>query len=439
MILSQLVVGCALVSMAVIGPEGGLTALGAAALVTGVLAGAYPAFVLARFRPAATLSARGAQPPGAGALRRVLVASQVATAVAAMAVALTIAGQLQHLTGSALGFAPDDVLIYRLPSPRAGDDSRLLALLSEMRRTPGVIVATTSEATPLEAQTTQTTLTTPAGVRASAEVVGAPPAFFTALGVTPLAGMALDAPEASLKTSAIVSLQAAHALGYAAARDAVGAQIRLGGETLAVVAVIPDIVMAGRRPGERAAFIYRARLDAARYVVVKLAPGAAGVAARLDAIHAGFFPASQPSRHFLADRIAARYADIDRLLGLVFFFGGLGVGAALLGVFGMAAASADRMRREASVRKAFGAPAVSICLLMISRIGAPVLVGAALGALAGYFVGRRWLEGFAARVETWGAPELVAVAAILALSLAVIAWRTLRLAMTRPAAALTYE
>ena len=46
-------------------------------------------------------------------------------------------------------------------------------------------------------------------------------------------------------------------------------------------------------------------------------------------------------------------------------------------VRGMAAASADRMRREASVRKAFGAPAVSICLLMISRIGAPVLVGAA--------------------------------------------------------------
>ncbi|HEY5083676.1 MAG TPA: FtsX-like permease family protein, partial [Rhizomicrobium sp.] len=90
-----------------------LAGMGGLALLSGILGGIYPAFVLSGFRPAAILRANQARQGGSGLLRTVLVVLQFSVSIGLGIAALVIFAQISFARNMDLGFHKDNVVIIR--------------------------------------------------------------------------------------------------------------------------------------------------------------------------------------------------------------------------------------------------------------------------------------------------------------------------------------
>ena len=120
-------------------------------------------------------------------------------------------------------------------------------------------------------------------------------------------------------------------------------------------------------------------------------------------------------------------------------FVGVAIFIACLGLFGLAAFTAERRTREIGVRKALGARTRDIVQLLLWQFSAPVLIANVIAWPVAWFYLHHWLEGYAYRITL--SPLYFLCAGAVAL---VIAWTTifahaLRVARANPIHALRYE
>lgn len=432
-----------------------LALLACAGILTGIAAGLYPALVLSRFQPATVLGARGAQAPGAGLLRRILVAAQVAGSVATIGLSVSVLLQLNHVTQRGLGFQASDVIAYRLPQALAAGDPRVVSLLADLHNAGAIEHVALTEALPTEGRTGS--LRASSAVQSGLELtsVAVSPDLIDVLALDVVAGRGFEAHEfGNTRPSGdanrpgplrpiVISRGAATKLGFATPQAAIHAIVPFGGAKPwngSIIGVVEDLPMGRLRADTWPDLVLTTDLRAAMLLTVRLSGDASReTIASLDRIYRRYFPEGPLERFFLADRVALAYADVSRLLGLVVFFGALSAGAAGLGVMGMSTASAERMRREAGVRKAFGAPSLAIAGLLLSRLFTPLAVGLVLGALTGWLAAREWLLTFPNRTALNGWPELVASGVVITLALLASGWQVVQLARARPVETLTYE
>src|SRR5262249_47870371 len=130
-----------------------LLAAVALALMSGLLGGAYPAFVLSGFRPAAVLRANQAKQGGSGWLRTMLVVLQFAVSIGLGIAALVIFAQISFARNLDLGFRKDNVVVIRAGalSPNARDTFE-----RALRGLPGVVTVGSSNYAPLDGSDSNT-------------------------------------------------------------------------------------------------------------------------------------------------------------------------------------------------------------------------------------------------------------------------------------------
>jgi ABC-type antimicrobial peptide transport system permease subunit len=139
-------------------------------------------------------------------------------------------------------------------------------------------------------------------------------------------------------------------------------------------------------------------------IVVNLRAGTTGATLeRLNRFYKAYNPGFTFDYKFLDGDYQALYASERRVSVLSQYFAGLAVLISCLGLFGLAAFSAERRRKEIGVRKVFGASEGSIIFLLSGDftrlVGAAILVALPVS----YLVARQWLSGFAYRIslEAW--------------------------------------
>jgi putative ABC transport system permease protein len=150
-------------------------------------------------------------------------------------------------------------------------------------------------------------------------------------------------------------------------------------------------------------------------------------------------PSTAISRSFLDDSFADLYrADLRR--GELFAtFVAIAIAISALGLFGLAAFTAERRTKEIGIRKVFGARTRDVVFLLLWQFSFPVVLANLLAwPLAWYYL-QDWLQGFAYRIPL--NPLYFATAGLAAL---LIAWITvlahaLRVARANPIHALRYE
>jgi putative ABC transport system permease protein len=150
-----------------------------------------------------------------------------------------------------------------------------------------------------------------------------------------------------------------------------------------------------------------------------------------------------PSVPFRADFLSAvidnQYAA-EKAQGVMFTaFAVLAVAVACLGLFGLAAFTAERRTKEIGLRKVLGAKVPDIVRLLLWQFSKPVALANLLAWPIAYLVMRNWLDGFEFRIAL--SPLFFVAAGVVAL---VIAWVTIvghavRVARAKPIIALRYE
>jgi len=443
--------------------DGGLWAamLGLVALV-GVIGGIYPALYLSRFAPARILKAnRSSAATSSGRLRGALVVVQFAISIGLIVCTAVVYGQTRYLRGMDLGFNASGLLavngLGREAVRNVGD-----ALRAELARIPGVTGVTRAAEAPADQDENNTMIEIPGQVSTQPIIVGVSSVdydFFDVMEIPILAGRALskDFPAddmsgtpdelAARGGNVVLSRGALRLLGLTDPREAVGRALRLsvGGEgnpkqmTVTVVGVAENVRYDSGR-AEIRPMLYQVRprnFDHAFLRIRNADP------ARVQAEAARVWRELVPEQPFAADLVATTLAaqfDAEQARAALFAaFAGLAVVIACLGLYGLAAFTAERRTKEIGIRKVLGARIRDIVRLLAWDFSKPVLVANLIAWPAAWALMRDWLNGFESRIDL--SPLYFAAAGGLALviALATVALHTARVARSNPVHALRYE
>jgi putative ABC transport system permease protein len=433
-------------------------ALLAALLVTtvglGLMAGAYPAFVLSAYRPAAVLKGTLIQGATGGIVRRALVALQFAIMIGLGITSATIWRQTLFSLNSQLRVDGSSILLIDNACDASGR-----ALRDRLATLPGVAgAACANEAALFDG-----------GMIVSAQVQGGAAIPMVSgvvdygamefYGLRPLAGRFFDhnhggdgrlvEGETAGNPSIVVNETAMRKLGFSSPAQAIGKIViwnrrRWSATPTAgttgpseIIGVSPDFALDTRRK-VWPQILY---VDPISFSVLSVRLIGSQIPEALTGIDAAWSQIMHTSirRHFLSQDLQDIYADII-LQGTAITLGACLAGViAALGLFGLSAHSAEQRTKEIGIRKAMGASSTDIVRLMLGEFSQPVLWANLIAWPAAYLIMRRWLEGFAHRIDMRPWMFLTATAIALVIAMATVIGHALLVARAKPVEALRYE
>ena len=142
---------------------------------------------------------------------------------------------------------------------------------------------------------------------------------------------------------------------------------------------------------------------------------------------------------FVDENIEQLYQNDKRLASVASSFALIAIIIACLGLFGLASFLAEQRTKEIGVRKVLGASATSIAVRLSSDFARLVLIAFVVGAPVAYLSAKRWLDGFAYRIEISWQIFLMAGSLVLAIALLTVSYQAIKAALADPVRALRYE
>jgi len=417
------------------------------AAAAGLVSGIYPALVLSGFRPITTLRGNQSGQAGSGRLRSTLVVLQFAVSIALAIVTLVVFSQIDFARNQQLGFRRDNILV--ISTGRMTPDARE-NFMAQLRAHPGITAVASSADTPFSPRVHSETIQVPGrSAKLEPELLQITPEFVDLYGLKLAAGrllsdkrgedIVIDSPDAANDGhNILINETAARYLGFTVP-GAVGKIIRQDKNSLRIVGVLRDIKFKGTRKAVQPTVFFNDR-KYSNEVSVRLAGGdVQRMVAFVDNTWHRIMPSAAIQRSFLDDSFEDLYrADVKQ--GELFAtFVAIAIAISALGLFGLAAFSAERRTQEIGIRKVFGARARDIVVLLLWQFSLPVILANLLAwPLAWYYL-QDWLKGFDYRITL--SPLYFAAAGLAAL---LIAWITifghaLRVARANPIHALRYE
>lgn len=416
-----------------------LAGIGVGIIGVGVLAGSYPAFLLARFDPSEVLkvSDRHGSSGGPTWARRGLVVGQFAISIALIVGTLVVWKQYDYIRAKETGLDQERVVVLDRGESLG---NRQQAFLEQTRRLPGVVTASAGDPllggfltqqgyapgeAPLEDSKTMQALD-----------VGA--RFAEALGVDVVAGRSFDPTRPADSSSVLLNRTAVERLGWSP-QEAVGRAIQpTGGGTMDVVGVVENFHYQSLRQTIKPLVLRFGDPDAR--IFVRLASGASPDA--LDELRSVWssVPGAGPFQYtFLDQSFDQLHRSTQQAGRLLTLFAGLSIFIACLGLFGLATYAVQRRRKEIGIRKALGATATQVVGLLSKEFVRLVGVAAAIALPLAYIAMQQWLQRFAYRT-TVGTGTLV-TAAVLAVLVAMgaVGYHALQAARLDPATTLRSE
>ncbi len=416
-------------------------------LGVGLVAGSYPAFYLSAFRPVRALSGTTERGSSAAALRKGLVVFQFGISIVLIIGTAVIYRQLDYIQNQRLGFDKERVVV--VPLRDQADQNNNAALKNQWETIPNVQGVTATSGVPgistglhdfwiFRDNSGQDSL--------QLMTLTVDHDFAETLGLEVIDGrdfsedFPTDANEAF-----VINESAARKLGWT---DPVGReftlQYYLQGEIRkrgTVIGVVKDFQYNTlHRAIDPTVLHVVPESYYSDYLAARIGPGeTAGTLARM-AEHWQAFNAERPFEYtFLDQTFDALYRAEERLGHLFGYFSILAILIACLGLFGLAAFTAERRTKEIGVRKTMGATTGGIVLLLSKDLLKLVAVAFVLGAPLAYFGSIWWLEDFALRVEISWPIFLLAGLTTLVVAWLTVGYHAVRAALSDPVKALRYE
>ena len=412
------------------------------ALVVGILAGSYPAFILSAYNPITVIKGAFKRTRQGLVFRRSLVLGQFSISLILLISTLVVYDQTQYMQNQQLGFTSEQQLVLEY-----GFDQEVNAALPSFLQTweslPAVRSAAATRSVPGSYRPDANTSIENAQGEMETEVFQIFEVdydFIDQFNLEVVAGRGYSRDFGVDTTGSLVVTEAAARLyGYANPEEIVGKQFDQWGRQGQVIGVVKDFHHQSLHR-EIAPLSLRLSAFACQYFVLQIdTKDVQQTLADIEDIWVERIPHRPFLYSFLDETFAAQYQSEKRFGALLGIFAGLAIFIACLGLLGTAAYSAQQRTKEIGIRKVLGASVPNIVGLLSREAIILTIIAFFVSAPLAYLGLNRWLDTFSYHTSINAFIFLSAGGVLLLVTMLTISYQTLRVATAAPVKSMRHE
>jgi putative ABC transport system permease protein len=411
--------------------------LGAAViiLITGVIAGSYPALYLSSFNPIKVLKGTFLAGKGAAIPRRILVVAQFVTSILLISATIIVYKQIQHIKDRNIGYDPNNLIMIGATS----DTQKNFAVIKQELHNTGMISSVTRTMSPITDIWWRSPGPDYNGKPANQNIIFSGETsdvdFSKTMGIKILQGK--DFSGTPSDSSAILLNRAAvEAMGL---KDPVGMQMRYG-RTFTVIGVTDNVIMGSPfEPVDPMMIFFEPNGANSISIRLKNSIHPQQALASIGNIFKKYNPAYPFEYQFVDQEFGKKFIAEELVNKLTNIFAGLAIFICCIGLAGLASFTIEKRIREIGIRKVLGATVQQLLLLISKEFLKLVLIAFVIAVPLTWWFMNNWLNKYTYRINISIWLFAIVGVIVLLLTLIVVSLNTIRAAIANPVKSLRTE
>jgi ABC-type antimicrobial peptide transport system permease subunit len=406
-------------------------------VVTGLLAGSYPALYLSGFVPATVLKGNFTGGASGSLFRNTMVVIQFAVSISLIVGTTIVYRQLKYIQQLNLGYDKENLLYVPMTGEMWSKYDALRTSLGNNRLTSqysfiSQLPTTSSNATVSVEWTGKDPNTQPLFYNLAIDEN-----FQEVFKATILQGHGYGENGNADSVNVIVNEMALKTMDMPL-ESAVGTKITVWGRERTIIGVVKDFNF--KPVQETIGPMFLDRNTSGGFAMVRTLPGETeNTIKALEQICKTINPSYPFNYSFLDQDIANLYKSEQRLGSLFNVFAVLAILISCLGLYGLSAYLAERRTRELGIRKVLGASGFQLVYLLSATFTRPILIATVIAIPLAWYGMSQWLSGFAYRVTIDWTIFLVAFLSALIIAWLTVSFESIKAATTNPVKSLRSE
>ncbi len=409
-------------------------------ILTGLIAGSYPAFYLSSFAPIKVLKGITRQGKKPVTFRKVLVVSQFTISIGLIMSTIIVFQQIKHARSRDIGYKPENMLVFTATTDLVNNFD---VLKNELLKN-GSVEAVAKASQPMTALYNQWSDFSWDGKNPADDIaldaILAEWDFEKTVGLEFVQGRPFLRDHPTDSNAVILNEAALKTIGY---KDPVGKTMKIGDRVLNIVGITKNIVLTDpyKAVSPLAILFNGSKTDNVNTILLRLKP-TADLEKTLAAIQPVFskYNPSLPFEFSFADEEFGKKFLMENQVGkLSSIFAALAIFISCLGLFGLSMFMAEARVKEIGIRKVLGAPVSNLWALLSKEFVWLVLVAVIIASPLAFWLMKDWLNKYEYRIDIrWW---VFAIAGLLAFvtALVTVSIQALKAAMANPIKSLRTE
>jgi putative ABC transport system permease protein len=410
--------------------------LGIAAILTGFIAGSYPAFFLSAFQPAKVLKKDTSRGRKGSLFRAILVVSQFSVSVMLIILTWVAYKQIQYIKNAELGFSRDQIVHIQVNDQLRESHK---AFKERLLRDPRILNVTYASAPPHFLFNVNNFkwegMDTDKEVELNFLYVDHDYAETFDLEIVEGRDFSEEYPTDATEAY-IVNESAVRFMGMS---EPIGKRVVLAGREGRIIGVVKDF---NHKPliFEITPMVMGIRPSWYFDLLIKISPGdIQGSLAYIETVFNETSPAFPFEYNFLDEWFEFIYTPLKIMNHIFNSFAFLAVFISCLGLFGLASLLLEQRKKEIGIRKVLGASIAGVLFLLSKRFMRIILVANVIAIPVAYFASRMFLNLFVHRTKLDAGMVVATVVFTFAVALLTISYQVIKTAIANPVDSIRYE